>query len=153
EDRPPYRAALVEYFRARQAELCEECRRRLETNPLRILDCKNPGCAQAAAGAPSMLDHLGANARAHYDAVRAALAALGVRFVEDPGMGRGLDYSTGVVFELSAASGALGAQNALCGGGRYDELVAELGGPPPPAMGLALGVERLALAIPAAADH
>jgi histidyl-tRNA synthetase len=152
DDRPRYRAALVEYFHAREAELCPDCRRRLETNPLRILDCKNERCAGAAAGAPSILDHLGETSRAHFDGVCRALEQLAVPFKADPRMVRGFDYYTGAVFEIRSQAGELGAQNTLCGGGRYDNLVAELGGPATPALGFALGVERLLLAIPGAAE-
>src|SRR5262249_31906446 len=126
-DRPRYRAALIDYFRPHLGSLCEDCKRRLETNPLRILDCKNESCAKVAAGAPSAVDYLGEASRAHYEGVKAALALLGVRFVENPRLVRGLDYYTGTVFEVIAGSPGLGAQNAICGGGRYDTMVEELG--------------------------
>ncbi|HJZ84682.1 MAG TPA: histidine--tRNA ligase [Polyangia bacterium] len=153
DDRPRYRDALVAYFRQHLSALCEDCKRRLELNPLRIFDCKNESCMRVAAGAPKVTDHLGEASRAHYDGVKAALGALAVGFAEEPGLVRGLDYYTGTVFEVVSSSGELGAQNALCGGGRYDNLVLELGGPAgTPAFGFAIGVERLALAIPRPAE-
>src|SRR5262245_33623201 len=98
EDRPAYRAALVSYFSGLRDRLCPDCQRRLESNPLRILDCKVPTCAELAAAAPSILDHLGEASRAHFEGVRGALAALGVAYELDPRMVRGLDYYTGAVF-------------------------------------------------------
>jgi histidyl-tRNA synthetase len=148
EDRPAYRAALVAFFTPHAAELCEDCRRRLEKNPLRILDCKNPGCRKLAAGAPSMASHLGEAARDHFDRFRAALQALEVPHRVDERLVRGLDYYTGTIYEIRSASGDLGAQNTLVGGGRYDKLVEEMGGPPTPAVGFAIGVERLVLTLP-----
>jgi histidyl-tRNA synthetase len=148
EDRPAYRAALVDYFRAHEAELCADCKRRLETNPLRLLDCKNESCARVAAAAPSILDYLGPAARGHFDGVRATLELLGVAAAVDTRLVRGLDYYTGTVFEVRGITSDFGAQNALCGGGRYDHLVAQLGGPPTPAMGFGMGLERLAMAVP-----
>jgi histidyl-tRNA synthetase len=153
EDRPAYRAALVAYFTPRAAELCDDCRRRLERNPLRILDCKNPGCQAVAAGAPSLAAHLGEASRAHFARFRAALEALSVPHRVDERLVRGLDYYTGTIYEVRAASGDLGAQNTLVGGGRYDRLVEEMGGPPTPAVGFAIGVERLVLSLPGEAER
>jgi histidyl-tRNA synthetase len=154
EDRPRYRAALVEYFSAHRAELCADCQRRLEQNPLRILDCKNEPCLALAQAAPSILEHLGEPARAHFDEVLRCLGLLGVTATVDARMVRGLDYYTGTVFEVRGTTGELGAQNTLCGGGRYDTLVEELGGPKgTPAVGFAFGLERLALAMPGAPEE
>jgi histidyl-tRNA synthetase len=148
EDRPRYREALRAYFEPRAAELCEDCRRRLGTNPLRILDCKVAGCQALVAGAPSVLDHLGEAAKVHFAGVRAALDALEVPYRVDPRLVRGLDYYTGTTFELRATGGELGTQNALGGGGRYDQLVAEMGGPATPAIGFAFGMERVVMTLP-----
>jgi histidyl-tRNA synthetase len=152
DDRTAYRAALTAYLEGRRAELCEDCQRRLTTNPLRVLDCKVPGCTIVAAQAPLILDHLGPESRAHFDGVRQALDTLEVRYEIDPRMVRGLDYYTGTIFEVRGRGGELGSQNAICGGGRYDNLVAELGGPPTPAIGFAMGLERLAMVLPGAPE-
>ena len=143
--RPQYRAALKEYFAAHYDELCDTCCARLETNPLRILDCKSPVCSAIAAGAPKTTDHLCDNCRAHYESLKSILANAGVDFVEDPRCVRGLDYYTGTVFEF--VHGGIGAQAALGGGGRYNGLIAELGGPELPAIGFALGLSRLIMAM------
>ncbi|HEV8324505.1 MAG TPA: histidine--tRNA ligase, partial [Myxococcota bacterium] len=150
EDRAPYRAALTEFLRARADRLSEDSRRRLEQNPLRVLDSKDPRDVEAAAGAPAPIDHLCAACRAHHDGVERALRGAELPFVAAPRLVRGLDYYTRTVFELVDRGGRLGAQDALAGGGRYDGLVAELGGPPTPACGWALGLERLLLALPEA---
>jgi len=146
--RPAYRAALLAFGEAHRAGLCENCTRRLERNPLRLLDCKDPDCRATTASAPVMLDHLCAPCRAHFDAVQAALAREGIRPRLNPRMVRGLDYYVRTAFEVVAEG--LGAQNAVGGGGRYDGLVKALGGPDTPGIGFALGVERLVLAM---ADH
>ncbi len=146
--RPGYRAALQAFGEAHRAELCDNCRARLARNPLRLLDCKDPDCHAATAAAPVMLDFLCAPCRAHFDAVRAALGREGVEARLNPRMVRGLDYYCRTAFEVVAEG--LGAQNAVGGGGRYDGLVKELGGPDVPGIGFALGVERLVLAM---ADH
>jgi len=148
EDRPAYRAALVEYFTPYRAELCEDCQRRLDKNPLRILDCKVPRDQEIAAGAPSTLDYLGEASRRHFDGFIQALTSLGVPYRVDPRLVRGLDYYTGTLYELQATGGDLWTQNTLCGGGRYDRLVEELGGPHTPAVGFAMGVDRIMLALP-----
>jgi histidyl-tRNA synthetase len=145
DDRPRYREALVAYFTPRRAELCADCQRRLETNPLRILDCKVPTCRPIIEGAPNVLDFLSEKSRAHFDAVLATLGALGVQPKVDTGLVRGLDYYTGTVFEIKSAAGSLGAQSTIVAGGRYDGLVEQLGGPATPAFGFALGVERALL--------
>ncbi|MCX7750884.1 MAG: histidine--tRNA ligase [Candidatus Bipolaricaulota bacterium] len=145
EDRPPYREALRSYFSAHEGELCPECRRRLGTNPLRILDCKEEGCRAVARGAPRSVDHLCPDCHAHFAAVRGHLQELGLAHELDPSLVRGLDYYTRTVFELCSRD--LGAQDALLGGGRYDGLVELLGGPPTPAVGFAGGMERLAIVV------
>ncbi len=139
--RPAYRVALTEYFRARVDNLCEDCRRRLEANPLRILDCKVEGCRTEKAGAPVVTDFLCGGCREHQDRLTALLAALDVEVVLNPRLVRGLDYYTRTIFEVT--TDALGAQNAVAAGGRYDGLVKEFGGPETPAFGFAVGMERL----------
>jgi histidyl-tRNA synthetase len=146
--RPAYREALRAFGEARRAALCENCNRRLERNPLRLLDCKSPDCRAATADAPLMLDYLCSPCRDHFAAVRAMLAREGVTAHLNPRMVRGLDYYCRTAFEVSAEG--LGAQNAVGGGGRYDGLVKALGGPDTPGIGFALGVERLMLSM---ADH
>jgi len=142
--RPVYRERLRDYFTAQSDRLCGDCRERLKTNPLRILDCKVPSCQPVLAGAPSVLDSLCEPCREHFDAVRAGLDALGISQETAPRLVRGLDYYTRTVFEAYAAE--LGAQNAVGGGGRYDELVREFGGPATPAIGFSIGMERLLMA-------
>ncbi len=142
--RPKYREALQAYLRAHASALCEDCRKRIETNPIRVLDCKNPGCQQVAAGAPKVEEFLCDPCRAHFSALQEMLQRLGVSFVIDPKLVRGLDYYTRTTYEAIATSG-LGAQSTVAGGGRYDGLVKELGGPDVPGIGFAAGVERMAL--------
>jgi len=144
--RPAYRTALQDYLRAHSAELCEDCRKRVETNPIRVLDCKNPQCQEVAAGAPKMEQFLCAACREHFDGLRAALGRLGVAHVVDPKLVRGLDYYTRTTYEAIATSG-LGSQSTVAGGGRYDGLTRELGGGDVPGIGFAAGVERLALLV------
>ncbi len=141
--RPAYREALVGYYASRADALCGDCRRRLEQNPLRLLDCKVD--RDAALGAPHALDHLCADCSAHLAELRALLEAAGVPYSIDHLLVRGFDYYTRTVFEF--VHGGIGAQAALGGGGRYDGLVEALGGPPTPAAGFALGLERLLLAL------
>lgn len=148
EERAAYRDALHAYFSGRKDDLDEDSRRRLDTNPLRILDSKDPKTQALAAEAPTLLTHLGEASRRHFDTVRALLASLGVDSQVDPRLVRGLDYYTGTIFELKARVGNLGAQNTICGGGRYDRLVESLGGPRTPALGFGMGIERVLLAIP-----
>jgi histidyl-tRNA synthetase len=142
--RPRYREALQAYLRSRASELCEDCVKRVETNPIRVLDCKNPKCQQVANDAPQMEKFLCDACRAHFDGVQEELRRLGVKFVVDPKLVRGLDYYTRTAYEAIATSG-LGAQATVAGGGRYDGLVKELGGPDIPGIGFAAGVERMAL--------
>lgn len=138
--RPHYRDALLEYFRPFTGRLSEDSRRRLERNPMRILDSKDPEDRKLIANAPTFLDQLCEPCGEHFAEVRTYLDALGLRYEIDPRMVRGFDYYTRTVFEIVSPS--LGAQNAICGGGRYDGLVESLGGPPTPAVGFAMGEER-----------
>jgi len=140
-ERARYRAALVDYLQSHEHRLDEDSRKRLDTNPLRVLDSKNPELADVIAGAPSLLDHLGETTRSHFDALRAGLDRAGVAYEINPRLVRGLDYYNRTVFEW--ITDALGAQGTVCAGGRYDGLVAQLGGRPTPAVGFALGLERL----------
>ncbi len=140
--RPNYRLALADYLASVSDSLCKDCRRRRERNPLRVLDCKVPSCRQAMTDAPSILDHLCDDCRHDFDLVRESLERLGVAYVTDKRLVRGLDYYTRTTFEIQ--TGALGAQSAVAGGGRYDGLVKVLGGPDMPATGFAIGLDRLA---------
>jgi histidyl-tRNA synthetase len=148
ETRARYRDALAAFLRPKAAELSEHARRRLEDNPLRILDSKNPQDQAAVAGAPSILELLTPEDRAHFEGVTQALTALGTPFEVSPGLVRGLDYYTRTLFEIQTSGAEIGSQNALLGGGRYDAMVKELGGPEVPAIGFALGLERVLLALP-----
>ena len=140
-----YRELIRERL-GRQAEaLCPDCRRRLERNVFRILDCKRPACVEITRNLPAILHHLPEDEREHFRRVCSALRSAGVEFEEDPYLVRGFDYYTATVFEITHR--ALGAQDALCGGGRYDNLVADLGGPPLGAVGFAIGVERVLMAL------
>ncbi|MFO1457505.1 MAG: histidine--tRNA ligase [Steroidobacteraceae bacterium] len=141
ESRRAYRELLVAYFRGHQSKLDEDSRRRLEGNPLRILDSKNPEMHSIVAGAPLLTDHLDAESRAHFDQLCAMLRDLGIPFTINPRLVRGLDYYSRTVFEW--ITDALGSQDAVCSGGRYDALIAQLGGDATPAIGFAMGVERV----------
>ncbi len=141
-----YRTALVAAQADRLDELCADCQRRHVTNPLRVLDCKKPGCQAVIADMPSIHDSLSAEAGAHFHRVQSSLESAGVPVVVDPRMVRGLDYYRLTVFEV--ASGALGAQDSVLGGGRYDGLVGRMGGDDVPGVGFASGVERILLAMP-----
>lgn len=143
EDRKRYRNALVDYLGQHEASLDEDSRRRLGTNPLRILDSKVEATRDILAGAPRITEFLDAGAQAHFADLRKRLDALGIAYELDPFLVRGLDYYTGTVFEWT--TDALGAQDAVCSGGRYDGLVEQLGGRSTPAVGWALGLERLIL--------
>lgn len=148
DDRPRYRQALLDFLEPSKAALCADCQRRLATNPLRVLDCKTPSCQAVVRGAPSILEHLGPPSRAHFEGVQAYLGALDVPFHVRPDIVRGLDYYTGTVFEIVSSSAELGTQSTVAGGGRYDGLVEGLGGPPTPAVGFALGMERAIMCMP-----
>jgi histidyl-tRNA synthetase len=145
ESRAAYRAALVSYFTAHEAGLSEDSRNRLARNPLRILDSKDEGDRRIVADAPTIAAHLTPEAARFYDTVRGHLAALGIPFTENPRIVRGLDYYNHTAFEFVTTS--LGAQGTVMGGGRYDGLVAEMGGPQTPAVGWAAGIERMAMLI------
>src|SRR6185437_10588907 len=140
ESRRAYREMLVGYFRAHESALDADSRRRLEGNPLRILDSKNPEMRAVIAGAPLLTDHLDPESREHFAALCAALETLGIPFRVNPRLVRGLDYYTRTVFEW--ITDALGAQDAVCSGGRYDGLIEQLGGEPTPGIGFAMGMER-----------
>ena len=139
--RPAYRQAFVTYAQAHRAALCPDCHVRLTKNPLRILDCKVPACQQIAAGAPTISAYLCAPCREHFATVRSLLDGLKIHHAVNERLVRGLDYYTRTTFEF--LNPALGSQNAVAGGGRYDGLVEELGGPPTPAIGFAIGEERI----------
>jgi len=139
--RPSFREALVEFFRPRAGELCPDCVRRLEQNPLRVLDCKVPRCREVRQGAPKVSGSLCERCVSHYDGLKGSLDRLSIGFKETPEMVRGLDYYTRTTFEVTTTE--LGAQNAVAAGGRYDRLVSEFGGPDTPAFGFALGMERI----------
>ncbi|MFP4582189.1 MAG: histidine--tRNA ligase [Desulfococcaceae bacterium] len=140
--RPAFREALLGFLRERKEKLCADCARRMEKNPLRALDCKVPTCQEATEGAPALLDHLGEECREHFKVLTDSLEALEVPYVVNPRLVRGLDYYTRTTFEV--LTGSLGAQSAVAGGGRYDGLVELLGGPQIPAIGFAIGLDRLA---------
>ncbi|MDX2021688.1 MAG: histidine--tRNA ligase [Deltaproteobacteria bacterium] len=148
DERAAYRDALQAYFRQFEAQLDEDSRRRLQTNPLRILDSKEEATQKLCEQAPLLFDHLGQASKDSFTRFTKLLGDLGVTAVHDPRLVRGLDYYTGVIFEIKATIGDLGAQNTLAGGGRYDHLIETLGGPKTPALGFGMGVERVLLAIP-----
>jgi len=144
--RGPYRDEIQKFLRSKSEKLCEDCQRRLETNPLRVFDCKKEECQAQLAGAPVVLDFLCPDCRRHFERVKGLLDELRLPYAVNPRMVRGLDYYTRTAFEVVA--GDLGAQNAVCGGGRYDGLAEEIGGPSVPAIGFAIGVERLVMLLP-----
>lgn len=139
--RAEYHKALREYFGARKEELCDTCNSRLEKNPMRILDCKSPICSKIAEGAPKITDYLCDECREHFEQVQKYLDVAGVEYTVNPTIVRGLDYYTKTVFEF--VTGFIGAQGTVCGGGRYDGLIEELGGKHLPSLGFAMGMERL----------
>jgi histidyl-tRNA synthetase len=141
--RPGYRETLLAFLRQHKDSLCANCQRRMERNPLRVLDCKEPGCIEATRDAPSILDSLCAACREHFETVQRLLRQTGVGFTLNPRMVRGLDYYCRTTFEWTTTR--LGSQSAVAAGGRYDGLVQELGGPAIPGVGFAMGVERLAM--------
>ena len=145
--RAEYHKALTDYFTQYKDELCDDCRERLGRNPMRLLDCKNEHDHEIAEGAPTVLEYLCDECRDHFDGVKAYLDANGVEYTVNPTIVRGLDYYTKTVFEF--ISGDIGAQSTICGGGRYDGLLADLGGNPMPALGFAAGIERLLLTMDA----
>jgi len=144
-ERQAYQSKLKEFFSPKSSSLCVECQKRLEKNPLRVLDCKNPDCQKVAVGHPIILDSLEDESRSHFEKVKLCLTQAKIEFTVQPTMVRGLDYYERTVFEF--VSDRLGAQSTLAAGGRYDGLLKDLGGPDLPGVGFALGVERLLLAI------
>jgi len=141
--RPAFHEALKAFFASRQEHFCSDCHRRIAENPLRVLDCKIPTCQAALEGHPLLMDFLDESSRAHHDRLKALLTDAGIPFVENPRLVRGLDYYTRTAFEVLSSD--LGAQSALLGGGRYDGLVKQLGGPETPGFGWAIGLDRLAM--------
>lgn len=145
ECRAKYNAALKEYIGANLAGMCAQCRDRFDRNPLRILDCKEEKCRVITAGAPKITDFLCEDCRAHFEGVQKQLSRQGIAFSVNPSIVRGLDYYTRTVFEF--VSEDIGAQGTVCGGGRYNHLVEEVGGKPTPAVGFGLGLERLIMVL------
>ncbi len=143
ECRKNYYKALKEYFESKKEMLCDTCLERLDKNPMRILDCKNPECKKISKDAPVVLDYLCDDCKEHFESVKNQLDAMGIEYKVNPTIVRGLDYYTRTVFEF--VSSEIGAQGTVCGGGRYDGLVEQLGGNPTPACGFGLGLERLLL--------
>ena len=145
-DRAAYKPILLSFLSQQESRLCANCRRRMETNPLRVLDCKVPDCRAATESAPRLMDHLSPEARTHFDQVLAGLVAIGIPYRLNHRLVRGLDYYCLTSFEITSSH--LGAQNAVGAGGRYDGLVETLGGPSVPAVGFAVGLERVSLMLP-----
>jgi histidyl-tRNA synthetase len=145
ECRKNYTAALTEYFTGSKDELCATCNERLVKNPMRILDCKSPVCKGIAKDAPTVLEYLCDDCSAHFDGVKRLLDSFGIPYKINPRIVRGLDYYTRTVFEFIAEG--VGTQGTVCGGGRYDRLIEEIGGKPTPALGFAMGIERLLLSL------
>ena len=143
--RPTYKKALTDHFAFHKAELCETCLGRLDKNPLRLLDCKSPICSSFAKNAPRTVDHLCPECEAHFASLRTLLDAMGIEYVVDPSIVRGLDYYTRTVFEFIAEG--IAAQSTVCGGGRYDGLVESLGGPALSGIGFGMGLTRVILAL------
>ena len=147
ECRKEYHKALKEYFSANADNLCDTCKDRLDRNPMRILDCKSPICKKIAENAPVVIDYLCDDCRDHFEKVKAHLKAMDIDFKVNPKIVRGLDYYTRTVFEF--VSGDIGAQSTVCGGGRYDGLIGQMGGPNTPSLGFAMGIERLMMVLSA----
>ena len=143
--RPSYREALVEYFKSHEEELCDTCRERLKTNPLRVLDCKSPVCSALAKDAPNTIDYLCDECGTHFADLKKYLDAQGIKYTVDTRIVRGLDYYTKTVFEFICKG--IGAQSTVCGGGRYDGLMEQLGGPSLPGIGFGMGLTRIILAM------
>ena len=144
--RPEYRKALLDFLERQKRHLCEDCQKRLERNPLRVLDCKNESCKEVVKEAPVITDHLCNECNQHFESVKGYLKVLEVNFNVNPFLVRGLDYYTRTVFEFKSEK--LGAQSTVLAGGRYDRLISQLGGPDTPALGFALGVDRVMLLLP-----
>ncbi|MBQ7761761.1 MAG: histidine--tRNA ligase [Clostridia bacterium] len=147
ECRPKYREALVNYFKSHEDKLCDTCRERLKTNPLRVLDCKSPICSEIAKDAPCTIDYLCTECDEHFNDLKSYLNAQGIDYKVDTRIVRGLDYYTKTVFEFICNK--IGAQSTICGGGRYDGLMEQLGGPSLPGIGFGMGLTRLILAMEA----
>ena len=143
--RPKYREALVEYFKSHEDKLCDTCKERLKTNPLRVLDCKSPICSEIAKDAPNTIDYLCDECHDHFKDLKSYLDAQEIGYEVDTRIVRGLDYYTKTVFEFICEN--IGAQSTVCGGGRYDGLLEQLGGPSLPAIGFGMGITRLILAM------
>ena len=143
-----WKRLLRAYFAPNKDKLCETCQSRYEKNPMRLLDCKSEICRDIAKNAPIMTDYLCDECREHFETVKSLLTALDIEYTVDPKIVRGLDYCTRTVFEFISAD--IGAQATVAGGGRYDGLIAEMGGPSTPALGFAIGMERIILAMKAA---
>jgi histidyl-tRNA synthetase len=150
DDRAAYKPILLAFLKQQESQLCANCRRRMDTNPLRALDCKVPDCRAATESAPRLTDHLSPEAHTHFDQVLAGLVAIEIPYRLNPRLVRGLDYYCLTSFEITSTH--LGAQNAVGAGGRYDGLVETLGGPSVPAVGFALGLERVSLMLPEASS-
>lgn len=143
-DKKAFEQALKKALAGRLGSLCEDCRKRYEKNILRVFDCKNESCIQALRAAPKIIDHLCAGCRDHFDRIKTTLASAGIKYIATPSLVRGLDYYTGAVFEASHKN--LGSQDAVAAGGRYDNLIEEMGGQKTPACGFAIGMDRLLIA-------
>lgn len=147
ESRLEYREALIEYFKPHIDSLCEDCKNRFEKNPLRILDCKVDKNIDIMKNTPKIYDYLNDTSKKHFEDVKKYLDNLGIDYVENPNIVRGLDYYTHTVFEVEASIEGFGSQNVLCAGGRYNNLVETIGGPSTPGVGFAIGIERLLAAV------
>jgi histidyl-tRNA synthetase len=145
--RPSFRESILQFLQGKEGDLCEDCQRRISTNPLRVFDCKMEGCKQIIAQAPVIQDFLCGGCRDHFAEVLASLAVFDIAYTINPRMVRGLDYYARTTFEIT--TDFLGAQNAIVGGGRYDGLIRDLGGPDIPGIGFAIGFERLLAMMPA----
>ncbi len=145
ESRPAFHAAFRAFFADRSEQFCEDCHRRLQSNPLRVLDCKNENCQKALTGHPVLTDHLDEASARHHARLKVLLTELALPFEENPRLVRGLDYYTRTAFEVLSSD--LGAQSALLGGGRYDGLIKQMGGPEVPGFGWAIGLDRLAMVL------
>lgn len=149
ESRKNHRQALIDHFTPHKGELCEDCRNRLEHNPLRVLDCKKDKDHPAMSTAPSILDYLNEESKNYFEAVKGYLTSMGIEYTVDPTLVRGLDYYNHTAFEIMSEAEGFGAITTLAGGGRYNGLVEELGGPSTPGIGFAMGLERLLMALDA----
>ncbi len=148
--RETYRTALKDFLRGKYNDLCETCKGRYDRNPMRILDCKSPVCQELIKGAPYMLDYLCDDCKDAFEDLKNNLDAMEIKYIIDPGIVRGLDYYTKTAFEF--VSDRIGAQGTICGGGRYDHLIEQIGGPPIPGVGFGLGMERLLLLLEASEE-